>query len=226
MNPQHNEDVGDAVGNWSMMMQLEIIAQGLPVPESDPHTALAWLKTTAELLKNWMVKIEGEAIRKNLDRYQRAEQLEVVEKSYGSVITRIRQEEEVVFGRQDVSEEVSNRPDEENHEEGGCHSPDTIPKQEKVTQQECIESKTEDGRDAAVIPPKCFLCQNRHFLYHCQLFKQFSPQDRLAYVRRRRLCLNCFNERHSTIRCHKSPRCLFCKLKHHGELHTALAMQH
>lgn len=72
-----------------------------------------------------------------------------------------------------------------------------------------------------IVPPTCYLCNNRHFLYYCREFLKMRTGNRLAFIRDHRLCENCFNFRHPTSKCPKPPRCLYCKVKHHSELHAA-----
>ena len=73
---------------------------------------------------------------------------------------------------------------------------------------------------------RCFFCNANHRLADCQGFSRASSQDKLKFVREKRLCENCLSSTHYAGGC-KNPNgckvqdCTFAR-KHLGVLHSAL----
>jgi hypothetical protein len=73
-------------------------------------------------------------------------------------------------------------------------------------------------------PPKssehltCCFCDGSHLSYTCPKVKEMSVSDRLAKVKEKRVCFNCFKRGHYTEAC-RSPSCRKCNRKHHTLLH-------
>ena len=73
---------------------------------------------------------------------------------------------------------------------------------------------------------KCFLCSGGHKLEKCEQFSAKSSEEKLKFVRDRKLCENCLSYTHLASDC-KSPRACSvdqCSIsrKHLGSLHDAL----
>lgn len=71
--------------------------------------------------------------------------------------------------------------------------------------------------------PKCKLCANkRHWPFKCDIFRLLAMPERINYVRRNSLCINCFSETHRSDEC-VLPPCPRCstpqsKLHHNSAL--------
>lgn len=90
--------------------------------------------------------------------------------------------------------------------------------------KENIQQFVSTGSECLIIPPRCFFCSEKHFLYRCEQFKSLPDKARLEVVRDKELCHNCFNDKHCTNQCPKPARCLRCLGKHHTDLCKALQM--
>ncbi|XP_076236255.1 uncharacterized protein LOC143180421 [Calliopsis andreniformis] len=66
----------------------------------------------------------------------------------------------------------------------------------------------------------CSLCQGRHYVLFCSLYKEKTPADRRESVRSLGLCFNCLGK-HSVSECKSNKRCQKCERKHHTTLHDA-----
>ena len=64
----------------------------------------------------------------------------------------------------------------------------------------------------------CCLCSEKHALWSCSEFLDFSPQERYEFIKKKNLCHNCFNQNHRTIDCRKGP-CRKCQKRHNVLLH-------
>ena len=65
----------------------------------------------------------------------------------------------------------------------------------------------------------CTLCSEKHYCYHCDKFKAFSPKQRQEHVARNSLCQNCLKPGHTSEQCRSLYKCAVCKLKHNSLLH-------
>ncbi|XP_037929905.1 uncharacterized protein LOC119664503 [Teleopsis dalmanni] len=71
----------------------------------------------------------------------------------------------------------------------------------------------------------CKLCNvDRHPLYHCRKFLQFSPSQRLDWVKNQQLCFNCFRNDYVVNKC-SSRSCTKCNKKHNTLLHLEVNNQ-
>ena len=68
-------------------------------------------------------------------------------------------------------------------------------------------------------PLTCAACAEHHLLIRCPTFTGFSVERRNKLVRDRRLCLNCFSDKHGCRSCPNKFSCRTCGLKHHTLLH-------
>ena len=68
----------------------------------------------------------------------------------------------------------------------------------------------------------CILCSQSHRLWHCPVFREKSPRERLDIVNRYKLCHNCFLGSHTTVSCGKQTTCFVksCNAKHSMWIHV------
>jgi hypothetical protein len=64
----------------------------------------------------------------------------------------------------------------------------------------------------------CPSCKESHFLYHCEQFLNSSINNRISFVKKLNLCLNCLKANHYTNNC-KWSGCRKCHKKHNTLLH-------
>ena len=69
----------------------------------------------------------------------------------------------------------------------------------------------------------CPLCPEKHYCYHCNLFKAYTPQQRKNHVTTYNLCLNCLKPGHTAEQCRSLYKCSVCKAKHNSLLHEDTA---
>lgn len=81
---------------------------------------------------------------------------------------------------------------------------------------EFIDSRCSSVFQLPTQPPTCVFCPyNRHWPYKCEIFRLLAMPERIAYVRRHKVCVNCFSEIHNSDECilPPCPRCSSGKLK-------------
>ncbi len=66
--------------------------------------------------------------------------------------------------------------------------------------------------------PRCLSCEKNHYMSNCPQFLEKSVADRFAFVREKRLCLNCLRQYHVATDCNSS-KCKKCNKPHHTLLH-------
>ena len=59
----------------------------------------------------------------------------------------------------------------------------------------------------------------RHFLFHCQIFKDMDISAKNVYVRTTDICRNCLSPNHKIDKCRSNRLCQKCQRKHHTLLH-------
>lgn len=64
----------------------------------------------------------------------------------------------------------------------------------------------------------CYFCGKNHPMYKCELFLKLNVVDRIAEVRKRTLCVNCFRDSHSSWQC-RARKCVRCNKPHNVLLH-------
>ena len=67
---------------------------------------------------------------------------------------------------------------------------------------------------------QCPLCPEKHYPYHCTVFRGFSVQQRQNHVATNNLCNTCLKPGHGTENCHSSFKCRVCKATHNSLLHA------
>ncbi|XP_058984613.1 uncharacterized protein LOC131805459 [Musca domestica] len=66
----------------------------------------------------------------------------------------------------------------------------------------------------------CSLCSQKiHRLHLCSKFKNLSPANRFAFVKRNDHCINCLVKGHKLVNCTSKNSCLKCGQRHHMLLH-------
>ena len=81
-------------------------------------------------------------------------------------------------------------------------------------------------REPAPCKYNCTLCSEKHYCYHCSIFKAFTTKQKKDHVTANKLCDNCLKPHHTTEQCRSLYRCSVCKQKHNSLIHeesTALA---
>lgn len=78
-------------------------------------------------------------------------------------------------------------------------------------------SRNQLGTYAATMQT-CIGCNESHFLYQCDRFKELSIEDRYTLVKQHNLCFNCLRPNHVALNC-KSSSCKTCNAKHNTLLH-------
>ena len=66
----------------------------------------------------------------------------------------------------------------------------------------------------------CLACKKRgHQIHTCSVFKGWLYSDRISFVRKSGLCINCLRKGHIAENCRAPPMCKKCTRKHHTLLH-------
>lgn len=74
---------------------------------------------------------------------------------------------------------------------------------------------------AAAVKSKCSYCDGEHPIYFCQSFTKLPAGQRIAEVKKRKLCINCMKSKsHQAKQC-TSSSCRTCGSKHNTLLHMA-----
>ena len=92
---------------------------------------------------------------------------------------------------------------------------------EKSKQDKINNQKEKNKATSSVVSSSlCKVCNGKeHPLYTCERFKNnMTPAERLNWVQKQRLCVNCFKSTHKAREC-KSRACPKCNLKHNSLLH-------
>ncbi|XP_044248761.1 uncharacterized protein [Drosophila takahashii] len=66
--------------------------------------------------------------------------------------------------------------------------------------------------------PCCQFCKRNHWLYKCDDFRSKTIPERVNWLQKQRLCVNCFSNDHKAKDCRGRP-CFKCDKKHHTLLH-------
>lgn len=67
----------------------------------------------------------------------------------------------------------------------------------------------------------CNYCKAGHSIYKCQSFRDRTAQERLNFVNKNKLCINCLSSCHFLKDCNSKSTCRMCNLKHHTMLHLS-----
>ncbi|XP_062710658.1 uncharacterized protein LOC134288731 [Aedes albopictus] len=63
--------------------------------------------------------------------------------------------------------------------------------------------------------PKCYACNEYHFLIKCPRFEKMNVSDRMRLIDNNRLCQNCFRHDHFARNCQSKYSCRHCQRRHH-----------
>ena len=66
----------------------------------------------------------------------------------------------------------------------------------------------------------CHLCQEKHDLKSCSIFKNMTTDQRWDVAKKNRLCFRCLRRNHRIGLCTTNERCSICNSKHHTLLHS------
>lgn len=66
----------------------------------------------------------------------------------------------------------------------------------------------------------CIFCKtsSHSHLYECTAFKKMAVNERFAFIKENRLCINCFSASHNTMKCGSRNSCKMCSKRHHSLL--------
>lgn len=73
--------------------------------------------------------------------------------------------------------------------------------------------------EARDINLKFYYCSKAHSIYKCESFLNLAVNDRIAEIKRHKLCLNCLGSSHPSWKCTR-PKCYKCKRAHNSLLHS------
>uniref|UniRef100_A0A1Y1LJL9 Uncharacterized protein n=1 Tax=Photinus pyralis TaxID=7054 RepID=A0A1Y1LJL9_PHOPY len=65
---------------------------------------------------------------------------------------------------------------------------------------------------------ECSYCNQSHFIYSCEIFKELTAENAFQEARRLKLCTNCLRKGHSSMNC-RSSGCKHCNKKHSTLFH-------
>ncbi|XP_075150812.1 uncharacterized protein LOC142224919 [Haematobia irritans] len=65
----------------------------------------------------------------------------------------------------------------------------------------------------------CQMCDKRHHVRICPEFRKLSPQERIDFIFKNKMCNNCLSDAHTKAKCKSKYTCLTCKKQHHTLLH-------
>ena len=65
----------------------------------------------------------------------------------------------------------------------------------------------------------CPLCAEKHYPYHCEVFKAYTAPQRKEHVRLHSLCTNCLKAGHAPSECRSTYKCKTCRGNHNSLLH-------
>ncbi|XP_075159812.1 uncharacterized protein LOC142232963 [Haematobia irritans] len=80
-------------------------------------------------------------------------------------------------------------------------------------------SKVQTYTSQEKLNQKCPVCFSNHSIRICTEFLKFSPQERIDFVFKNKLCNNCLSSAHIKPKCKSKRVCLKCKKAHHTLLH-------
>ncbi|XP_059220581.1 uncharacterized protein LOC131995699 [Stomoxys calcitrans] len=84
---------------------------------------------------------------------------------------------------------------------------------------EGIAQKTQAYSSQEKLNYLCPLCRDDHSIRSCSEFRKFSPQERIDFTFKNKLCNNCLSPNHSKQKCKSKNTCFICHKNHHSLLH-------
>ena len=70
----------------------------------------------------------------------------------------------------------------------------------------------------------CPLCPEKHYCFHCSVFKAYSTKQKKEHAVTHHLCMNCLKPGHTAEQCRSLYRCSVCRSKHNSLLHDDSAL--
>ena len=70
----------------------------------------------------------------------------------------------------------------------------------------------------------CPLCPEKHYCFHCSVFKAYSTKQKKEHAVAHHLCMNCLKPGHTAEQCRSLYRCSVCRSKHNSLLHDDSAL--
>lgn len=72
--------------------------------------------------------------------------------------------------------------------------------------------------------PTCLFCSDQHSLSNCAQFDKQQHNEKICFVKEKRLCFKCLDYGHFSKQCKKHATCEKCKLNHPTVLHATVKM--
>ena len=94
---------------------------------------------------------------------------------------------------------------------------------QKVTKFSTHSTLVSGAKNQQSLNNKCAFCLSNHSLWDCSEFRRKLVQERLQFMRQKRLCDNCGKRGHVAKYCFSRPACTVvgCNRKHHSLLHCS-----
>ena len=94
---------------------------------------------------------------------------------------------------------------------------------QKVTKFSTHSTLVSGAKNQQSLTNKCAFCLSNHSLWDCSEFRRKPVQERLQFMRQKRLCDNCGKRGHVAKYCFSRPACTVvgCNRKHHSLLHCS-----
>ena len=106
------------------------------------------------------------------------------------------------------------------HKGNDSKLPSASPKSNKPEDKH-VNVVQKQGSDTA---KPCDLCKSdeKHNFWRCKIYRQMEPKKKAEFVKRRKVCTNCFNVEHTLKDCASKNTCFKkgCGAKHHTSLHS------
>ena len=98
------------------------------------------------------------------------------------------------------------------------------PAQRAQAQAKRAFASSADGKPINENKLSCYFCQEPHKIFNCKKLKEKSPEDKLDFVKKSRLCHVCFSPNHVSSNCRSTYVCSVneCRGRHSRLLHDAL----
>ena len=82
---------------------------------------------------------------------------------------------------------------------------------------------TQSRKEYPICKYACPLCPEKHYCFHCSIFKTYNPKQKKDHATQNNLCLNCLKPGHTAEQCRSLYKCSICKEKHNSLLHDNTA---
>lgn len=92
-----------------------------------------------------------------------------------------------------------------------------IEKNQSVNAQ--YKSNNSQGKSYNYVEKNCIKCNSKHSTMECPELLKLSVDDRLNWVKEKKLCTNCLSNSHTINNCSSKYNCKVCKKRHNSVLH-------